>query len=166
MAKSVIKLKINGADVEALVEPRTLLVHFLREQQNLTGAHIGCETSHCGACTVDMNGMSVKSCTVVAVQAEGADITTIEGMANADGTLHALQEGFRQMHGLQCGYCTPGMILRAHRLLKENPNPTEAEIRMGISGNLCRCTGYQNIVKAIQHAAASLSGRTYVEAAE
>ena len=110
--------------------------------------------------------MSVKSCTVLAVQAEGAEIQTIEGMANADGTLSALQEGFRQMHGLQCGFCTPGMILRAHRLLKENPDPTEAEIRMGISGNLCRCTGYQNIVKAIQHAAASLSGRTYVEAAE
>jgi len=166
MAKSAIKLKINGADVEALVEPRTLLVHFLREQQNLTGTHIGCETTHCGVCTVDMNGMSVKSCTVFAIQADGADITTIEGMANADGTLHALQEGFRQMHGLQCGFCTPGMIMRAHRLLKENPNPTEAEIRMGISGNLCRCTGYQNIVKAIQHAAAKLSGRTYVEAAE
>ena len=166
MAKSVIKLKINGEDVEALVEPRTLLVHFLREQQNLTGVHIGCETTHCGACTVDMNGMSVKSCTVFAIQADGADITTIEGMANADGTLHALQEGFRQMHGLQCGFCTPGMIMRAHRLLKENPNPTEAEIRMGISGNLCRCTGYQNIVKAIQHAAAKLGGHTFVEAAE
>ena len=166
MAKSAIKLKINGEDVEALVEPRTLLVHFLREQQNLTGAHIGCDTTHCGACTVDMNGMSVKSCTVFAIQADGADLTTIEGMANADGTLSALQEGFRQMHGLQCGFCTPGMILRAHRLLKENPNPTEAEIRMGISGNLCRCTGYQNIVKSIQHAVASISGRTYVEAAE
>ena len=166
MAKTAIKLKINGADVEALVEPRTLLVHFLREQQNLTGVHIGCETTHCGVCTVDMNGMSVKSCTVFAIQAEGSDITTIEGMANADGTLSALQEGFRQMHGLQCGFCTPGMILRAHRLLKENPDPTEAEIRMGISGNLCRCTGYQNIVKAIQHAAAKLGGRTFVEAAE
>ena len=166
MAKSAIKLKINGSEVEALVEPRTLLVHFLREQQNLTGVHIGCETTHCGACTVDMNGMSVKSCTVFAIQADGADLTTIEGMANPDGTLSALQDGFRQMHGLQCGYCTPGMILRAHRLLKENPNPTEAEIRMGISGNLCRCTGYQNIVKAIQHAAAKLGGRTYVEAAE
>jgi len=166
MAKTVVKMKINGADVEALVEARTLLVHFLREQQNLTGTHIGCETSHCGACTVDMNGMSVKSCTVFAVQADGADIATIEGMANADGTLSVLQESFRQMHGLQCGYCTPGMIMRAHRLLKENPDPTEAEIRMGISGNLCRCTGYQNIVKAIQLAAAKLTGRTYVEAAE
>ena len=166
MAKSAIKLKINGAEVEAPVEPRTLLVHFLREQQNLTGTHIGCDTTHCGACTVDMNGMSVKSCTVFAIQTDGGEITTIEGMANADGTLHALQEGFRQMHGLQCGFCTPGMIMRAHRLLKENPDPTEAEIRIGISGNLCRCTGYQNIVKAIQHAAASLSGRTYAEAAE
>ena len=166
MAKTAIKLKINGDEVEALVEPRTLLVHFLREQQMLTGTHIGCETTHCGACTIDMNGMSVKSCTVFAIQAEGADITTIEGMANADGTLSALQEGFRQMHGLQCGFCTPGMILRAHRLLKENPNPTDAEIRMGISGNLCRCTGYQNIVKAIQHAAAKLGGREYLEAAE
>ena len=166
MAKSAIKLKINGAEVEALVEPRTLLVHFLREQQMLTGTHIGCETSHCGVCTVDLNGMSVKSCTMFAIQADGADVTTIEGMANADGTLHALQEGFRQMHGLQCGFCTPGMIMRAHRLLKENPNPTEAEIRMGIAGNLCRCTGYQNIVKAIQHAAAKLGGREYLEAAE
>ena len=166
MAKTAIKLKINGGEVEALVEPRTLLVHFLREQQMLTGTHIGCETTHCGACTIDMNGMSVKSCTVFAIQAEGADITTIEGMANADGTLSALQEGFRQMHGLQCGFCTPGMILRAHRLLKENPNPTDAEIRMGISGNLCRCTGYQNIVKAIQLAAAKLGGREYLEAAE
>ncbi len=166
MAKSAIKLKINGAEVEALVEPRTLLVHFLREQQMLTGTHIGCETSHCGVCTVDLNGMSVKSCTIFAIQADGADVITIEGMANADGTLHALQEGFRQMHGLQCGFCTPGMILRAHRLLKENPNPTEAEIRMGIAGNLCRCTGYQNIVKAIQHAAAKLGGREYLEAAE
>ena len=166
MAKSAIKLKINGAEVEALVEPRTLLVHFLREQQMLTGTHIGCETSHCGVCTVDLNGMSVKSCTMFAIQADGADVITIEGMANADGTLHALQEGFRQMHGLQCGFCTPGMIMRAHRLLKENPNPTEAEIRMGIAGNLCRCTGYQNIVKAIQHAAAKLGGREYLEAAE
>ena len=166
MAKSQITLTVNGAEVEALVEPRTLLIHFIREQLNLTGAHIGCDTSHCGACTVDLDGKSVKSCTVFAVQANGAKITTIEGMANADGTLSALQEGFRQMHGLQCGYCTPGMILRAHRLLKENPNPSEAEIRMGIAGNLCRCTGYQNIVKAIEYAAAKLAGRTYMEAAE
>ncbi len=166
MAKSHVKMTVNGHALEALVEPRMLLVHFLREQLNLTGTHIGCETSHCGACTVDLDGRSVKSCTVFAVQAEGSDITTIEGMAQPDGTLHALQEGFREMHGLQCGYCTPGMIMRAHRLLKENPNPTEEEIRWGISGNLCRCTGYQNIVKAIRYAAAKLGGRTYQEAAE
>src|SRR5690606_17825983 len=131
-----------------------------------TGTHIGCETTHCGACNIDMNGMSVKSCTIFAVQADGAEITTIEGIANADGTLSALQEGFRQMHGLQCGFCTPGMITRAHRLLQENPNPTEEEIRFGIAGNLCRCTGYQNIVKAIQYAAAKLNGVEFQEAAE
>ena len=166
MAKSQISLTVNGATVDALVEPRTLLIHFLREQLSLTGAHIGCETSHCGACTVDLDGKSVKSCTMFAVQANGADIRTIEGMANADGTLHALQEGFREMHGLQCGFCTPGMINRAYRLLQENKNPSEAEIRMGISGNLCRCTGYQNIVKAIQYAAAKLNGVPFQEAAE
>jgi carbon-monoxide dehydrogenase small subunit len=159
-------MNINGRDVESLVEPRTLLIHFLREQLNLTGAHIGCDTTHCGACTIDLNGKSVKSCTMFAVQAEGAKIATIEGMANADGSLHPLQEGFRMMHGLQCGYCTPGMIMRAHRLLQENPNPSDEEIRFGIAGNLCRCTGYQNIVKAIQYAAAKLSGTAHVEAAE
>jgi len=159
-------MTVNGKAVEQLVEPRTLLIHFLREALNLTGPHIGCETSHCGACTVDLDGKSVKSCTVFAVQADGADILTIEGMANPDGTLHALQEGFREMHGLQCGFCTPGMITRAYRLLQENPNPSEAEIRIGISGNLCRCTGYQNIVKAIQFAAARLAGATFQEAAE
>jgi aerobic carbon-monoxide dehydrogenase small subunit len=166
MAKSHVKMSINGSDVEGLVEPRTLLIHFLREQLNLTGAHIGCDTTHCGACTVDLDGKSIKSCTMFAVQAEGAKITTIEGMANPDGSLHALQEGFRMMHGLQCGYCTPGMIMRAHRLLQENPNPSEEEIRFGIAGNLCRCTGYQNIVKAIQYAAAKLSGAAHVEAAQ
>ena len=166
MAKSQISLTVNGAAVDALAEPRTLLIHFLREQLNLTGAHIGCDTSHCGACTVDLDGKSVKSCTMFAVQANGAHIRTIEGMANADGTLHALQEGFREMHGLQCGFCTPGMILRAYRLLHENPSPTEEEIRFGISGNLCRCTGYQNIVKAIQYAAAKLAGVPFQEAAE
>ena len=166
MAKSQISLTVNGAAVDSLTEPRTLLIHFLREQLNLTGAHIGCDTSHCGACTVDLDGKSVKSCTMFAVQANGAHIRTIEGMANADGTLHALQEGFREMHGLQCGFCTPGMILRAYRLLQENPSPTEAEIRFGISGNLCRCTGYQNIVKAIQYAAAKLAGVPFQEAAE
>jgi aerobic carbon-monoxide dehydrogenase small subunit len=166
MAKTQITLKVNGKAVEALVEPRTLLVHFLREQLNLTGPHIGCDTSHCGACTVDLDGKSVKSCTMFAVQADGADVLTIEGMAAPDGTLHALQEGFREMHGLQCGYCTPGMIMRGYRLLKENPNPSEDEIRFGIAGNLCRCTGYQNIVKAIQYAAAKLSGASVKEAAE
>ena len=166
MAKSQISLTVNGKSIEALVEPRTLLIHFLREQMNLTGPHIGCETSHCGACTVDLDGKSVKSCTIFAVQASGGDIRTIEGMAAADGSLHVLQEAFREMHGLQCGFCTPGMILRAFRLLQENPNPTEDEIRMGISGNLCRCTGYQNIVKANQYAAAKMSGASFREAAE
>ena len=166
MAKTHITLQVNGKPVEALVEPRTLLIHFLREQLNLTGPHIGCETSHCGACTVDLDGKSVKSCTMFAIQANGADIVTIEGMAGADGTLHALQEGFREMHGLQCGFCTPGMIMRAHRLLQENKAPSEDEIRMGISGNLCRCTGYQNIVKAVQYAAAKLAGVPFQEAAE
>jgi carbon-monoxide dehydrogenase small subunit len=166
MAKVQVALKVNGRPVEALVEPRTLLIHFLREQLNLTGAHVGCDTSHCGACTVDLDGKSVKSCTIFAVQADGGELLTIEGIAAPDGTLHALQEGFREMHGLQCGFCTPGMITRAYRLLQENPNPTETEIRFGISGNLCRCTGYQNIVKAIQYAAAKLAGRPFQEAAE
>jgi len=161
-----VTMTVNGKKVQRFVEPRTLLIHFLREDLDLTGPHIGCETSHCGACTVEMNGMSVKSCTLFAAQANGAELTTVEGMANPDGTLSALQEGFRQMHGLQCGYCTPGMIMRAHTLLKENPNPTEDEIRMGIAGNLCRCTGYQNIVKAIQYAAAKLNGTDFQEAAE
>jgi aerobic carbon-monoxide dehydrogenase small subunit len=166
MAKSQISMTVNGATVDALVEPRTLLIHFLREQLNLTGPHIGCDTSHCGACTVDLDGKSVKSCTVFAVQANGAELRTIEGMAEADGSLHALQEGFREMHGLQCGFCTPGMIMRAYRLLQENSTPTEDEIRQGIAGNLCRCTGYQNIVKAIQYAAAKMSGVPFQEAAE
>ena len=161
-----VQMTVNGEQVEGLVEPRTLLIHFIREQLLLTGAHIGCDTGHCGACTLDIDGKSIKSCTMFAVQADGASIVTIEGMAAPDGTLHALQEGFRMMHGLQCGFCTPGMILRAHRLLLENPNPTEAEIRFGISGNLCRCTGYQNIVKAIQYAAAKLGGANFQEAAE
>jgi len=166
MAKTHLTMTVNGQPVEGLVEPRTLLIHFLREQLNLTGPHIGCETSHCGACTVDLDGQSVKSCTMFALQAEGAQVLTIEGIANPDGTLHALQEGFREMHGLQCGFCTPGMIVRAYRLLQENPNPTDDEIRMGISGNLCRCTGYQNIVSAIQYAAAKLRGGDMREAAE
>jgi aerobic carbon-monoxide dehydrogenase small subunit len=166
MAKSQVTMTVNGKTVDALVEPRTLLIHFLREQLNLTGAHIGCDTSHCGACTVDLDGKSVKSCTMFAVQANGADIRTVEGMAAADGTLHALQDAFREMHGLQCGFCTPGMILRAYRLLQENGDPSEAEIRLGIAGNLCRCTGYQNIVKAIQYAAAKINGTPFREAAE
>ena len=157
MAKTQVTMTVNGTTVERLVEPRTLLIHFLREELGLTGAHIGCETSHCGACTVELDGKSVKPCTVFAVQADGAEIGTVEGMAAADGSLHPLQQGFTEMHGLQCGYCTPGMIMRAHRLLQENPNPSEEEIRWGISGNLCRCTGYQNIVKAIRFAADKLN---------
>src|SRR5271154_2866541 len=166
MAKMQIALRVNGREIEVLAEPRVLLIHILREQLGITGPHIGCDTSHCGACTVDMNGKSVKSCTVFAVQAHGAEIITIEGLAGADGSLHALQEAFREHHGLQCGFCTPGMITRAYRLLQENPNPSEAEIRFGVSGNLCRCTGYQNIVKAIQYAAAKLNGVPFQEAAE
>jgi carbon-monoxide dehydrogenase small subunit len=159
-------MTINGRSVVAEVEDRMLLVHFLRERLNLTGTHIGCETSHCGACTVDLDGRSVKSCTMFAVQAEGAEILTVEGLAAPNGTLHALQEGFSAMHGLQCGFCTPGMLMRAYRLLQENPDPSEEEIRWGISGNLCRCTGYQNIVKAIRWAAAKLQGRELPEAVE
>jgi len=166
MAKRLISLTVNGSVVKREVEDRTLLIHFIREDLRLTGAHIGCETSHCGACTVDMNGKSVKSCSVFAVQADGAEIRTIEGMAQADGSLHPLQEGFRMQHGLQCGFCTPGMIMRSYRFLQENPNPTEEEIRMGISGNLCRCTGYQNIVKAIQYAVEKINQPQVKEAAE
>ncbi len=162
MAKTEIKLTINGQEVTGTVEPRTLLIHFLREQLNLTGAHIGCETSHCGACTVDLNGKSVKSCTVFAVQADGGELLTVEGLAQG-GELHALQAAFAEDHGLQCGFCTPGMLVRAQRLLQENPDPSEEEIRWGISGNLCRCTGYQNIVKAIRNAAEAMRQK---EAAE
>ena len=166
MSKSNVSMTVNGKAVSAEVESRVLLIHYLRENLGITGPHIGCETSHCGACTVDIDGKSVKACTIFAVQAEGANVLTVEGMAGAEGKLHVLQEAFREMHGLQCGYCTPGMITRAHRLLEENRNPSEAEIRMGISGNLCRCTGYQNIVKAIQYAAAKINGVEYKEAAE
>ena len=164
--KHAVSFKLNGEPVAAEVEARELLIYTLREQLAHTGPHIGCETSHCGACTVDVDGRSVKSCTMFAVQAEGANVITIEGVAAVDGTLHALQEGFREMHGLQCGFCTPGMIVRAYRLLRENPSPSEAEIRVGVSGNLCRCTGYQNIVRAIQYAAAKLNGLEFKEAAE
>jgi len=148
-----VTITVNGKVRRAEIEPRLLLVHFLRENLLLTGAHIGCDTSQCGACTVLVDGRSVKACTVFAVQADGAEITTIEGLAGKDGTLHPLQEGFWAEHGLQCGYCTPGMIMSAANLLSDNPSPTEQQIREGLSGNLCRCTGYQHIVNAIQHAA-------------
>jgi carbon-monoxide dehydrogenase small subunit len=143
---------VNGQEQTAEVEPRLLLVHFLRDTLGLTGTHVGCDTSNCGACTVHLDGESVKSCTVLAVQADGAAVRTIEGMANGSD-LHPLQEGFWAEHGLQCGYCTPGMIMAAADLLARNPDPSEAEIREGLAGNLCRCTGYHNIVKAVQHAA-------------
>ena len=161
-----VSLTVNGKKVQRFVEPRMLLVHFIREELSLTGTHIGCDTSHCGACTIELDGMSVKSCTMFAVQADGGSVRTIEGMAAADGTLHPLQNAFRQAHGLQCGFCTPGMIMRAAVLLAENPDPTEDEIRAGIAGNLCRCTGYQNIVTAIQLAAAEMNGSAVKEAAE
>jgi carbon-monoxide dehydrogenase small subunit len=147
-----ISISVNGKARKASVEPRTLLVHFLREHLLLTGTHVGCDTSQCGACTVLIDGRSVKSCTVFAVQADGCAVTTIEGLAK-DGQLHALQQGFWEEHGLQCGYCTPGMIMSAVNLLEHNPQPSEQEIREAISGNFCRCTGYQHIVNAIQHAA-------------
>jgi len=156
MAKTQVSFNVNGQDVDVLVEPRELLIHVLREQLRLTGSHIGCETSHCGACTVDINGQSVKSCTLLAVQAQGARVITVEGLA-AGGELHPVQQAFMDEHGLQCGFCTPGMLVRGYRLLQENPNPSEEEIRMGMAGNLCRCTGYQNIVKSIQAAAAAMN---------
>lgn len=152
-----ITVTLNGAQHTVEVEPRLLLVHLIREVLNETGTHIGCDTSNCGACTILMNGKSIKSCTVLAVQANGKELVTIEGLAQ-DGNLHPLQEGFHEKHGLQCGFCTPGMIMRSVELLEKNPNPTEEEIRWGISGNLCRCTGYNNIVSAIQYAAAKLRG--------
>jgi len=155
MSEHEVTLTINGESVTRSVEARTLLVHFIREDLSLTGTHIGCDTTSCGACTVLMNGKPVKSCTVFAVQAEGAALETIEGVA-AGGELHPLQEGFWEKHGLQCGYCTPGMIMTAKDFLAKNPNPTEDEIRRGISGNLCRCTGYNKIVEAIQYAAEKL----------
>ena len=155
-SKQEVKITINGRPSEAVVEPRTLLVHFIRESAGLTGTHVGCDTSNCGACTVILNGKTVKSCTMFAVQANGAEITTVEGLMK-DGQLHPLQEGFKQEHGLQCGYCTPGMLMSSLALLQKNPKPTEADIRWGISGNLCRCTGYQNIVKAVQHAAEKMN---------
>jgi aerobic carbon-monoxide dehydrogenase small subunit len=153
-----ISVTVNGVKHEAVVEPRTLLVYFLREHLGLTGAHVGCDTSQCGACTIQLNGRAAKSCTILAVQANGAEITTVEGLAR-EGVLHPVQEGFREKHGLQCGYCTPGMIMTAVSLLETNPNPTEEEIRHGLEGNLCRCTGYINIVESIRWAAEKMGGK-------
>jgi carbon-monoxide dehydrogenase small subunit len=153
-----IEVTVNGVKHEAAVEPRTLLVYFLRDYLNLTGTHVGCDTSQCGACTIQLNGRAVKSCTILAVQANRAEIITIEGLAR-DGALHPVQEGFREKHGLQCGYCTPGMIMTGVSLLETNPNPTEEEIRHALEGNLCRCTGYVNIVESIRWAAEKMGGR-------
>jgi aerobic carbon-monoxide dehydrogenase small subunit len=155
MGSQKISLKVNGVKHEVVVEPRLLLVHCLREVLRLTGTHIGCETSHCGACTVHLDGKAIKSCSLFAVQADGREITTVEGLEQ-NGTLHPIQEGFWQEHGLQCGFCTPGMMMTATAFLKDHPQRSEDEIRVAISGNLCRCTGYMNIVKSIQYAAAKL----------
>jgi aerobic carbon-monoxide dehydrogenase small subunit len=152
-----LSMTVNGRSVSTDVEPRTLLVHFIREQLRLTGTHVGCESGYCGACTVLVDGNSVKSCTMFAVQADGTQITTIEGVAGS-GELHPVQEGFWERHGLQCGFCTPGMIMSSIALLTENESPTESEIRHGIEGNLCRCTGYHNIVRAVEYAAARIRG--------
>ena len=159
-----VSITVNGKVRSAEVEPRLLLVHFLREHLNLTGTHVGCDTSQCGACTVHIDGRSAKSCTVLAVQADGCQVTTIEGLAK-DGHLHPLQEAFWEEHGLQCGYCTPGMIMSAVNLLRDNPSPTEQQIRQGISGNFCRCTGYQHIVNAIRRAAGKMAGTPALEEA-
>jgi carbon-monoxide dehydrogenase small subunit len=153
-----INLAVNGRQTSHEVEPRLLLVHYLRDVLGLTGTHVGCDTSQCGACTVMLNGVAVKSCTILAVQADGGEVLTIEGLGQVDH-LHPLQEGFWEEHGLQCGFCTPGMIMAAHQLLQRNPNPSEAEIRWGLEGNLCRCTGYQHIVKSVQYAAHKLAGK-------
>ena len=155
MATHNVRITVNGEPREAAVESRLLLVHWLREELRLTGTHIGCDTTHCGACTVLLDGEPVKSCTVLAVQADDREVLTVEGLEQ-DGTLHPLQEGFQQEHGLQCGYCTPGMLMTGRALLEQNADPSEAEIRHAISGNLCRCTGYVNIVKSIEYAAAKL----------
>jgi carbon-monoxide dehydrogenase small subunit len=154
--KELIKIRVNGRDREASAEPRMLLVHFIRESLELTGTHIGCDTSNCGACTVILNGKTVKSCTMFAVQADGGELMTVEGLMK-DGQLHPLQEGFKEEHGLQCGFCTPGMLMSSYALLQKNPKPSEQDIRWGISGNLCRCTGYQNIVRAVQYAAGKMA---------
>jgi carbon-monoxide dehydrogenase small subunit len=163
MGKQHYQITVNGEAKDVLAEPRELLIHTLREQLDITGPHVGCETSHCGACTVDIEGRSVKACTVFTAQVAGKEITTIEGLGSPD-KLHVLQEMFKEHHGLQCGYCTPGMITRAYRLLQENPTPTEEEVRFGMAGNLCRCTGYQNIVKSILAAATVMNAQK--EAAE
>ncbi len=149
-----VTVTVNGVSSTDDVEPRMLLVHYLRERRGLTGTHVGCDTSNCGACTVHLDGQAVKSCTVLAVQAHGHEVTTIEGIADGD-TFHPVQEGFRQCHGLQCGYCTPGMIMAASSLLNDNPDPTEDEVRLGLEGNICRCTGYQKIVESVMWAAAN-----------
>ena len=149
--KRAVTISVNGVSHTTGVEPRTLLVHFLREQLNLTGTHVGCDTSNCGACTVWLDGEAIKSCTVLAVQADGGDVTTIEGISQ-NGDMHPMQRAFHEQHGLQCGYCTPGMVMAAIKLLEANPNPSDDEIRHGLEGNLCRCTGYQNIVAAIRTA--------------
>ena len=156
--KVPINVTINGKAHQSAVEPRTLLVHYLREELGLTGAKVGCDTSQCGACVVRLNGVTVKSCTCLAVQADGGEIQTIEGLAAADGSLHPVQEAFWNQHGLQCGYCTSGMIMTVVELLERNPQPTAAEVRAGLEGNICRCTGYQNIVKATLAAAAAMGG--------
>ena len=148
-----VSMTVNGVAVSHDVEPRTLLVQFLRENLGLTGTHVGCDTSSCGACTLILNGEAVKSCSLLAAQCEGAEVMTIEGLAASDGTLHPIQEGFREKHGLQCGYCTPGMIMSSVQLLQRNPNPSDQEIRHALEGNFCRCTGYDNIVKAVRWAA-------------
>ena len=163
-SKVLVRITVNGEAREAVVEPRLLLVHFLRETIGLTGTHVGCDSSNCGACTVHLDGEAVKSCTLLAVQANGSEVRTIEGMAT-NGDLHPMQEAFWANHGLQCGYCTPGMIMAAADLLERNPDPSEEEIRIGLEGNLCRCTGYHNIVKAVQYAAGkAASGREGVAA--
>ena len=156
--KKTVSMTINGAPQSHEVEPRLLLVHYIREQAGLTGTHVGCDTSQCGACTVHLNGMAVKSCTLLAVQCDGAQVLTIEGLAK-DGKLHPIQDGFWEKHGLQCGFCTPGMIMSAHQMLQRNPRPTEAQIRHDLEGNMCRYTGYHNIVKAIQYAAEKMAGK-------
>lgn len=155
---ATISVKVDGSTFQDEVEPRMLLVQYLREKVGKTGTLIGCDTSNCGACTVLLDGVSVKSCSVLAVQADGHEVTTIEGLADLTGDLHPVQQAFHEQHALQCGYCTPGMIMRSVSLLKENPNPTEQEIREGLNGNLCRCTGYQNIVSAVREAAGAMAG--------